>query len=675
MKLIELKDGYVLGMWDIPSPDNWTRTYLIIYNFPLDSKLYEEMINLDDPKRYSSKGNLQFYDMFAGNIKDAQQKQKKYEKIPVEIRNKINNILQNSKAFSQFDLFISNINVDEELEKRTTIEELRTKGIPPIPLDVKGLDKWDSLTREQRRHNKLVESGKDGLPSILKQYPAMKGKEFKPDGRLLRIKWETSEKLFSNQDKIKNPKWIKYDKLSQINTNVSIPSQVKEFIPVSSAFSSARNVLNHRLKKKSRIQESIYYLTVDNAYAPNIIDKHGNPAYDRTKPPAQFSWDITKEEFVGDINGKPPIRLPDDPNANTFEEILYAEFMPPFELLKAYMHDANGKIKEKYKYGYNTYLRGSIHDWVAILHQTPADEKEFTKQQIKVNESLLIENPDIFSGEDKVKDVIDRFDEYVIDDLIGSGMGHLANWVDLREEWYKEKINTGYNFADVITDNNLKEYLQHYNKIIIAFNKKTGANKPLLKSHLPKPSDKGKIGEWNKKVEEQELFMVRELLKKKGWYYTIPNEDYSMEENFLENKTILDRRKEFEFKLFSIRQKFDEDSKKPTNIYKQVILKGEFEDILNKGDIDTLINYYKRMITEPEGYSRPETYKTWLEEMIPKEKLPKEAELKKSFQENARKEKDAMQKEEQAIEKIINEVFDILQFKRALDRDDVESAV
>ncbi|MFX1453785.1 MAG: hypothetical protein ACFFDB_00285 [Promethearchaeota archaeon] len=661
---MEFKKSLVFARTKTPSPDNWRLGYELRYSFSLVSKLYDELIDLDDPKAYltSKQKTLKnppifhFYDMF--------QSESKWKKIPLKIREKLIAIINDSSSFGNFTLIVNNQIIEDKTVKINKIKTLRKKGIPSIPEVVKSFDFWNHLTKQQKEHNKLVDEGKDGLVDIIKQFPTYKGVKIVPDGRLKQIRWTVSDYLLSEDEMIKNPKFIKQQQ-GKGRKNKSI----KEFVSVKTAFINARTTLSSRLKKRFMpIDDSVYVISVQDAYPPNTI-KDGDPYWDKNLPPAEFRWDIKTEKFVGNIGDDPPIRLPDDPTANRFAEIYFSEMMPLFELLMDFMKNPDGSFKERFKIGHDKLVGTTFNDWMSFFRVKPADDQAFVENMLDVTKDVLNQNPDIFL--EFLDPIRERHYEVLEKNSFPAKTGL---FVENRIKWYLDMIN-GYGFADIITKDSFLEYIEYYNSLITAYNIKKKSDLPLIEGFTPKPKtkDKKQLTQWKLKIIKQRETIGKEVLKAKGWYYTIPNEDFNTDIRFLENDEIKKRRLELEKYLFELEEFIEErEESKPKRTYKIEVKYRELQKFILNNDEATLLNYYNDIVVNPDSYKKPDLYKDWIIKLLPNQKFEDDDIIKKNAQEREEREKAEEIAASKTIKEIVKKIKDIKSFKKVVSRSDLK---
>ena len=670
MKFIDVEGQFVIVRTRTPSPDNWRQSYEVRYIFPIVSKLYDELMELDDPESYLTAAQRKaknppiyhFYDKFSSLDE--------FNKIPIEVRDKLTSIINNLQSFANFTLSINNYKIEDKKIKAEKINYLRSKGIPLKPLPTKSFDFWAKLTTEEKEHNKIVDDGKDGLPAIIRQFPAFKGVKIIPDGRLKQLKWSLSESLFTKEDLIRNPKFIRQQQgKGRANTGV------RAEISISTAFINARTALATKLRKRFfPIDESVYLIDVQDAYPPNAKRKNGELYWDKDKPPVEFRWDLKTENFVGKIGKDDAFRLPDDPEAETFGEIYFSEMMPLFELIIDYMKNDDGTFKDRFQIGHDKLIGESPNKWISLFRVSPPDEQALKEIALETSKSLLNYNPKIFLH--LLEPVQERHREVVI---LNNFPRKTQQWVENRVEWYLELIEKGYGFADVLTDKSLEEYINHYNKLITAYNLKKTGNKPLVQGFLAKPKSKSKekINQWKKEFADQTNIIGRRLLKAKGWYYTIPNEDFNTDIDFSEDEVLRDRRLDLEKLLFELESKISEreQNAKSTRVYKRDLKYREFQRFHSNGDIETLINYYEDIILNPDHYRKPDVYKDWLKKFIPEADIKEDKDIRELAEQSAIDEEARKVEDEKTIKAIVKPIKDVKVFKKIVDRDDLKNLV
>ena len=653
MKFQEFEREFIFATYDIPSPDRWKTNYQLIYNFtqsyPLNSPEYDDMVNFDDPTQYAKKGEKKTFEDMLGT-------QQNFNKLPKALRNFIGS-LRDTGDEANFDVYINKIKLSSA-EKIKHLTMLRKKGIPQKPLSPKKVDFWDELTKEQKKHNELVKEGKQGLAKIINKFPKMKAQKFNSTGELLRLRWVLSQNLFVDGDIIINPKYLK---LIQRGISPSdIPRNIKEEIGIGQAFSSARGVLNSRLKHSFiPIKESVFVVNQYKCFAPNDEDpKTKEPFYNELKESVHFTWD-EKQGFIGEIDKKTKqpkfIRYPDDPSANTFEEIFYSEFMPLFVLLREYMKDTStGKFKPKYQYGYDRLFGETFEDWISFLRVKPSNKKAMVQIAKSITRSILNQDPNFLN--DISADIHSKFEDYYTKDN-PQLRGHLKRWISNKKNVYLNKIRH-YHFSDAITDEYLDDYINNYNKMIEAYNQKTKKNTPKITG-----------------TQKKKRKITQALLEFYGWYYTIPNAHFRADVQFKELEDVEERRKQIELELWYVSKKFREEEKLPEFVKPVVILKDEFIQLEKQKDYATLINYYEDIINNPSSYSKPDTYIKWLKTLIPKNKMPKKEAVQKEHEEDVSSKKEESEKEQKEIKDFVGTMVKIDILKATLTDEEVEAVV
>lgn len=653
MKYQEFEKEFIFATYDIPSPDRWKTNYQMIYNFSIDfligSPEFDDMEHFDDPTKYNKKGEKKkFYDMLGT--------QQNFSKLPKPLRNYIGG-LRDTGSDANFDVYINKIKLSPT-EKVIHLAMLRKKGIPQKPLSPRKNDFWFELTQEQKSHNALIDQGKQGLSKVITKFPNMKNQRFVATGELLRLRWVMSQNLFVDGDIIINPKYLKL-----IQRGISpqdIPKNIKEWIGIGQAFSSARGVLNSRLKHSFiPIKESVYVVNQYKCFAPNDEDPTTKePFYNELKDSVRFTWDQRKG-FIGEIDKqtKQPkfIRYPDDPSANTFEEIFYSEFMPLFVILREYMKDAStGKFKPKYQYGYDRLFGETFEDWISFLRVKPSNKKAMIQIAKSITRSILNQDPNFLVAISS--DIHSKFEDYYTQDN-QQLRGHLKRWISNKKNVYLGKI-VHYHLSDAITDEYLDDYIANYNKMIEAYNRKTNKKTPKI------------MGTQKKKRK-----IAKTLLHHYGWYYTIPNTHFRADIQFKELEAVEERRKQIELELWHVNKKFVEEEQLPEFVKPVVILKDEFIQLEKQKDYDTLINYYEDVLNNPSSYSKPDTYTKWLESLIPKNKMPKKEAVKKEHEEDVSSKKEDLEKEQKELEVLVSKLIKIDVLKKNLTDEEVEAIV
>jgi len=653
MKFQEFEKEFIFATYDIPSPDRWKTNYQIIYNFtityPIGSPEFDDMEHFDDPTQYTKKGEKKkFYDMLGT--------QQNFDKLPKALRNYIGS-LRDTGNEANFDVYINKIKLSPT-EKIKHLTMLRKKGIPQKPLSPKKSDFWYELTQEQKAHNKLVDEGKQGLSKVINKFPQMKAQKFKPTGELLRLRWVLSQNLFVDGDIINNPKYIKLILRGVVPND--IPKNIKERIGIGQAFSSARGVLNSRLKHSFiPIKESVFVVNQYKCFAPNDEDpKTKEPIYNELKDSVRFTWD-EKQGFIGEIDKKTKlpkfIRYPDDPSANTFEEIFYSEFMPLFVLLREYMKDARtGKFKPKYQYGYDRLFGETFEDWISFLRVKPSNKKATVQITKSIIKSIINQDPNFLM--DISSDIHSKFEDYYTQDN-PQLRGHLKRWISNKKNVYINKI-VHYPLSDAITDEYLDDYIDNYNKMIKAYNQKTNQKTTQITG-----------------TQKKKRKITQTLLNSYGWYYTIPNTHFRADPQFKELEDIKERRKQIELELWYINKKFLEEETLPEFVKPVVILKDEFIQIEKQKDYDTLINYYEDVLNNPDSYSKPDTYIKWLESLIPKNKIPKKETVKKEHEESILSKEEVLEEEQKELKDIVSKLVKMDVFKKTITDEEVEAIV
>lgn len=658
MKFQEFENEFIFATYDIPSPDTWKTNYQIIYNFTttiytsfkssnIGSPEFDNLEHLDDPALYSKKsGKKAFYDML--------DTQRDFDKLPKKIRDLIGSYRDTGKD-DNFDVYINHIKLSPT-EKVKHLRMLRKKGIPQKPNSPKKTDFWTNLTSEQKAHNDLIDQGKQGLAKVINKFPRMKAEKFKATGDLLRLRWVMSQNLFVDDDIIINPKYLKLILRGIAPTN--IPRNIKERIAIGQAFSSARGVLNSRLKHSFiPIKESVFVVNYQKCFAPNDEDpKTKKPIYNELKESVKFTWD-EKTGFIGEIDKKTNqpkfIRYPDDPSANTFEEIFYSEFMPLFVILRSYMKNAStGRFKPKYQYGYDRLFGESFEDWISFLRVKPSNKKAVIQIAKSLTKSIMTQDANFLI--DLSSDIHSKFEEYYTKDE-PQLRGHLKRWITNKKKVYLNKL-VHYPLADATTDEYLSDYITNYNKMIDAYNLKTKQKNPRI------------IGTQKKKKK-----ITKKLLEHYGWYYTIPNSHFRADPNFKELEDIEERRKQIELELWYVNKKFEEEQDLPENMKPVVILKDEFLQLEKQKDFKTLVNYYEDIINNPNSYSKPDTYTRWLETLIPKSKAIKRTSIKKEHEQDQLSIKLDLEKEQEEIGDLVTNLLKIELLKSTLTDEEVEA--
>jgi hypothetical protein len=597
-------------------------------------------------------------------------------------------------------------NILSNLKKGNTyrmglFRDLMDSGIRVRPIKARSADFWEKLTKKQKKHNKYVWKGiKDpnfkakngdgdanGLEDIYEEYPSFKGEyigefndksrrkeewaKYEADGRLLRIRWRHRSDLFTDEDKIINPKyWAKYHKAQE--TGEKVPKHMKKMIPIDQAFISARSTLNNRLSANQEFisnKDSSYILPLDKCLAPNKVERSidGEPLtkevlyggkkievpkvyHDPNTPPVHFIWRYKEKtnaffrktieaEFDGYIEGtnKKPPRMPDDPFANTFEEIFIQELMPLYKLLEDYMKkstEEGGGFKQRFLFGFDKLIKESFDDWFSLYAVKPINYRSFSDLARGLARDWYNQNPDLFK---KIQDELEqRYIDYVEDDVL-SGYKRTETYIETRrDKRYLRTIDNTYYFADRLTENNALRFIKRFNAMIEVYNSLKNTSHPTLKG------------------DDSYLFkLARYILSKIEWYLTIPNELTNADLEIQEPKPLVKRRKLIESYIHKIEKKIKKEKAK--DVEKKQIKQADLEETLRTKGKEGLRSLYKEVIVNKGRFKKPDELKAMIKKLLRPSKS--EGEFKKEYEREQRKEEEKRKEEEEEFNTIINDSF------------------
>jgi hypothetical protein len=590
---------------------------------------------------------------------------------------------------------IDNISRGETFRMKV-FKDLIDSGIRVRPIRARNADFWEKLSKKQKKHNKYVWKGIQdsdfeapdgdgrGLKEIYEKYPSLEGEyigefnensrrkeewaKYEADGRLMKIRWRHRDSLFSSEDEIINPKyWNKLKKSKR--TGEKVPSHMDKMIPINQAFISARSTLNSRLKKNEEFipnMDSSYILPLDLALAPNAYrrDNNGNKItelkivngkkievpkvfHDPQKPPANYVWKYKVLEdgsvdakFEGYLEGKgdkKAPRLPDDPFANTFEEIFVHELLPLYNLLEDFMKDEDRQFKHKYIFGFDKLLKESFDDWFSLYAVKPINYRSFQDLARGLAKDWYNQNPDLFK---KVQDELkERKEKFVIDESL-SGYKRTARMLTTRKDKrYLRTIKNTYYFADVLNDkDNVNRFVKRFNAMLKIYNHKKNTDYPLLDGS------------------SEFLFdFTKYLLGKMKWYYTIPNSLTNVDPKIKEPEALMIRRMKIESYIKDIEEKIREMKQQPEHMEKKEYSQSEIEDLMTERGKSYLRQLLKEVIVNEEEFKNPDELKQLLKRIYGS--TPSESMLKKEYKREQKEKQKEEKKKKERFKKVIEETF------------------
>jgi hypothetical protein len=675
MKYTEYTQEIAFINWDYPAPDKWRTNLILYYDFRYNDSydyIRKNIPDFLDSLSQSFSGRKTFFEdnfhfrkhllkiLFEGDLDHFTIKAN--STLVINQKHKthfLKKVRDDLKARYKIDTF-------RQQRQIADLKNMKQKHNLFLPRKPRKMDVFNGLTENQKTHNQLVNNGKDGNKDILKHHPNMRGKLFKlEEGELRRLFWRFSYPLFPDIEeyKVLNPRYvnekIKKEFLQKQGIEKELSDRTKENkkLNIGSVCKSARGTLNYRLSNKFHSdKQSSYVSHKDKCFIPNDKKPSGELFYnDEIKDP-KITW--TEEEgFKGKVWDKqnqkwrPAYRLPDGRVWNgktyefkgyirTFEEIYYREYLPPFVQLIDLMIDNNGNWKRpEYYYGtYGEKIKKQFPETIVYYRTKPSTEKSVVSTAVNLTKNMLTNDPKKF--EDLLGEVEEKYAEY-IDRNEEQKRGNLKNWIEKREKEWREKMDN-YWFADPISEDYLRDYIENFNMMIKALNNKKNTNYPVIEG-------------------KHKYEIAKEYLKTYGWYYTIPNEQFRLEEDFEEPPTAKQRRLAIEQQLHEIRAKYE--ANEPEIERKQVVVKKELKYLKSKGSIDVIFNIYEDLILHPKRYRRPKVYVRFVKEALGKEKaqLPPTKEIRKKYKEKKQEQKQKRIKHQKMISK---KVEDLLEFSK-----------
>jgi len=722
MDVDKLDEGLAVITYDVPAPDQWRTHYRIIYNLePTDKErelLLESFKMRLCPKceEYLPYGE----DLSEGcplcdakiSEKDIEvrkthlrnffgEKYKQYNKLPPAQKQLLYGLLykdigKNVKELEEniesgdfrFELYINKEEITDPIEIFNIFNYLREEGLSPIPEKPKKSDFWRELTKHQKKHNKLIEE--KGSDTELLKYRSVKKEKFTADGELIRIEWDESQAIFTENEVIDNPKY-----LEAVRKGVSAEEleNIDEVVSVKKAFEKARNNTNSRYQSNGykSISSSVYIVPLDKAFIPNTeIEKEYTDPLTQKKikvKVAEYDDDKSKVRYVysrqdgfkiaPNVNKNNHQRYPDDPNATNFEEIFMYEYLPLFKLLSEFMIDfSKGEIKKRYLRWYNKIIGDSIEGWVILLDLKPVSENSKKNVAIQWATQQYYTNKSFYDGlEDEVEEAVEKYKD------LKSPTKHLYNFITDRERIYVDTIDNSNPLASISSKETKQKWVKRYNLYVKAYNKKKKLKK----------GDKG----FAKEIDLSNLVQAEQIcalmLQKRKWFYTIPNADFFFDDGWMEKPTWTKQRIKIEQGLFNLREQYMGLLKKvkfiispyfklPEITKLAVIRKGKepFFAQAKKGNVDTLIEYYEDIaIYGEEKYRSPTKYLNEIEEWVKENKINVKLGDRKKIKERAEKSKKSseIKKEEEyeELEEIVSELIPLTKLKKSLDEKDIEN--
>lgn len=697
----EVGKGIVIITYDIPAVDQWKSNFKIVYTFPLGSKDLELLMEGDTT-------DSKFYDHFESDAKYFGRYKKvkggmkvETKGIEPEKRAIIRDILfmdigdvdavqeQIDNETFPFELYVNRERIDDAETLIRYFRYLREGGrINEKPDPLKRRHFWNSLTDSQREHNKLIEQDKK---TTIPEFVGMG--VLTPDGRVAKLEWTFSEFLFTDDEVIDNP-----DYLSLLRQGLDPEAMdVPEFIPIARAFQKARATSNARWRGEGfkRVSQSVFTLNSAFAFIPNdyhdttIYDpvkrktiKTRVPFYNPDKPKIKFIWNKqTGFEPAKGISKGQIIRYPDDEDACSFEEIFYSEFLPPFTLTREYLVDPTGKVKERYMKAYRNLLGKFFDDWITLF--------EFKEPSLQDQKQLAFDwatqtyhqNPTLYK--DLKEEVKERVEIYIEASDPPAITRHQKNFIEAREQYYIKTTQRSNPLATVKTDLVLDQWVERYNSFVEAYNKKQKS----AKNHIPKIETKGK------EAQRDSRLICALMLNQRGWYYTIPNNDFFIGDALKpEKKDWSETRKFIELGLWQLRKQYLTDvaeieyfilpfSELPDRISKQSIRKAS----LKLMDDDLLVETYKEIIFYgKKRYTNPDKYMTDIEEIVeerneehkkkgdPLLSLPSKKEVLSEMEDLLKEDAEIRREEYEELLEKAKKLTPIADIKKHLTEEDVE---
>lgn len=341
-----------------------------------------------------------------------------------------------------------------------------------------------------------------------------------------RLSTDANETLYFE---IRDRSLLKFDK---VDNPLCDPAKRKTCnkVTLRGLFSSCRKILSGELSSRFRfLQKSLYLLPIEDTYAPNSTDSNNRLFFDPNKDRALYEYEIdTSAANIRDRNifhlHNGAVRDPRD--GETFEEILVASLMPPYQIAFDYMTrivklpngDSTWEMKPRFKKHKYKLLQGLL-DGLLVIRMTPADTQSAFDVARAFEKSVLSGN---------------RQEDLPYNNLFAELGFILKKWDEKKyrnRDMFERIFNASKTRYKTLVDNSY--FVSHMNdeslgKAMIAVNQ------------FRQAKNKGPI---NKD-------QVRSELNRMGWYYTIPNRtfyaDKTQRDLWKENPTIESIRKQIE---------------------------------------------------------------------------------------------------------------------------------
>ncbi len=331
-----------------------------------------------------------------------------------------------------------------------------------------------------------------------------------------------SSEVFTEKDLIFNPRYY------EGNSRVS-----DEFAKVSTVFLTSRKAFTSRLRKNFLIQQrSVFLLPLESAFAPNLTDpfrydpesaeivityepdEHGNTSFERNI-------------FSGGVR--------DPRTGDTFEEICISEMMPAYILVNEYVRNGSGNIRARFL-SHSHLLHRNLTNWVKILVFKPVDNVNMLQDVRRFFESSI---NDINEGDTEFHKMIREIDDIIKkarDPNIRTLSRNLKKSYNTRFKNYKRIISSSYN-AMILDNANIQLVIKRLRDL----------RNPVLDTN------------WDEPVDDNDLrVQISIWLRDQGWFFTIPDRLYYVDENLMEDPTLQQVRRELENKFIELAEVRDE---------------------------------------------------------------------------------------------------------------------